>query len=244
MRREKKTGKTKTVVLRVTLYKKVAGTTKLKCKVHIPLCLAYYFIFMLFADNYTGPMSPRPSIAGPSRHIQDSICSDGHPGPPPLSDVLGMLKRRRVSVGTGPPQKRAAADTSREPTMSSDPASPSSEQSHDTMHSEPPCRQSDDSAVTGSSTHIEPVTAPISPALRAFLGTLRTGPLDVLASIFSDNGFDSETSLDMLSELPPEDNWEEMKQEILTKGRLAGWLAVKGALQQRRSSIQGRRQDA
>ena len=79
----------------------------------------------------------------------------------------------------------------------------------------------------------------IPPALRAFLDTLRT-PLEGLAPIFIANGFNSDASLDILSELPPEGNWEKMKQEILVQGRLAGWLAVKHALQQRRSGTLGR----
>ena len=78
---------------------------------------------------------------------------------------------------------------------------------------------------------------PIPSALKAFFDTTRV-PLDHLAPIFVRNGFDNDATLDLLCELPPEGHWEDMKNEILQQGRLAGWLAVQKGLLQRAKMLQ------
>ena len=75
-----------------------------------------------------------------------------------------------------------------------------------------------------------------STALRAFLATLRA-PSDFLVPIFIKNGFNSEATLDLLSEVPAEGHWESMKQEILDEGNLASWLVVAQGLKQRAGSL-------
>ncbi|KIP11672.1 hypothetical protein PHLGIDRAFT_436700 [Phlebiopsis gigantea 11061_1 CR5-6] len=77
----------------------------------------------------------------------------------------------------------------------------------------------------------------VPPALKAFFDTTRV-PLDHLAPIFVQNGFDSDATLDLLCELPPEGHWQDMKDEIMKQGRLAGWLAVQKGLLQRASMLQ------
>lgn len=73
-------------------------------------------------------------------------------------------------------------------------------------------------------------------ALSAFLGTLPV-PCEHLAPIFIANGFDSDASLDFLCGIPVEGHWDEMKEEILKQGRLAGWLAINEGLKQRAQSV-------
>ncbi|KIP11673.1 hypothetical protein PHLGIDRAFT_436707 [Phlebiopsis gigantea 11061_1 CR5-6] len=203
---------------------------------------------------------PIPPVAGPSHSAQDfTVGVAQRPTPPPLLDLLAKLRRRReVSATTQPSPDRAAVDNLRQQVVFSAADPPSSEDSRHEANSHRSSPRAEDPAAVpeqagplaaGPSTRSRPAipsaqsSAPISHALRTFLDTLRT-PLDGLASIFIDNGFDSEASLDILSELPPEGNWENMKQEILAKGRLAGWLTVKHALQQRRASVLGREQHA
>lgn len=112
-------------------------------------------------------------------------------------------------------------------------------------HSSPPkassvsagpfCTQSASSAKMASGA--PSLNPPVSPALKAFFDTTRV-PLDHLAPIFVQNGFDSDATLDLLCELPPEDHWQDMKGEIMKQGRLAGWLAVQKGLLQRARMLQ------
>lgn len=76
----------------------------------------------------------------------------------------------------------------------------------------------------------------IPPALRAFLNSLRIS-CENLADIFVENGFDTDESLDFLSELPVHNHWEAMQKAILREGRLAGWLAVQKGLERRAQSL-------
>lgn len=72
----------------------------------------------------------------------------------------------------------------------------------------------------------------IPPALKAFFGTIRV-PVEHLAPIFIQNGFDTDYAIDLLYEHPPEGHWEAMKDEIIKQGRLAGWLAIQKGLRLR-----------
>ena len=72
--------------------------------------------------------------------------------------------------------------------------------------------------------------------IKAFLDTL-TIPLGHLARIFVDNGFDSDVGLDLLCQLPPDNNWEDMKNQIIQHGRLVGWLAIRQGLEQRQARL-------
>lgn len=82
----------------------------------------------------------------------------------------------------------------------------------------------------------QPTSLPLPPALDVFFDSLRI-PLQHIADVFIENGFDTEESLDLLCETPPEDGWAHMKDEILARARLAGWLAVQTGLKQRAQKL-------
>lgn len=82
----------------------------------------------------------------------------------------------------------------------------------------------------------QPTHPPLPPALDAFFHSLRI-PLQHIADVFIENGFNTEESLDLLCETPPEDGWAHMKDEILARARLAGWLAVQTGLKQRAQKL-------
>ena len=76
----------------------------------------------------------------------------------------------------------------------------------------------------------------ISSALQAFFNDLKI-PLHHLAPIFVENGFDTDATLDFLCELPVVGHWDDMKKDIITKGKLVGWLAIQKGLEQRAASL-------
>ena len=84
---------------------------------------------------------------------------------------------------------------------------------------------------------VDALSSDISLPLKAFFSTLHV-PLQHLAPIFVQYGFNTVETLDMLCTTPVEGNWDDLKADILAQGRLAGWLAVKKGLEQRAKLLQ------
>ncbi|GJE89481.1 hypothetical protein PsYK624_055820 [Phanerochaete sordida] len=70
----------------------------------------------------------------------------------------------------------------------------------------------------------------VPPDLQTFFATARI-PLDHLAPVFIDRGYVSAADLDTICEEP--EFWEEMKEDIVAKGKLVSWLAARKCLTER-----------